>query len=264
MGTETPDFSRLNRLLLAPSERITLVPEGIIDNGFAVRLVPVRQGHRLDLSLIKKETLPLLDLKQAGIEPGTSATVLDRVTEMLDGRHFFIRPLFSPVEAAVILRKLGEAISVLAFAQRVEDSGPWHMRRGFDSENEFAKYATMPGLQASFMLIPVGEPLPGLLLTEPLEGFILPVCDFVMPLSHLVEGSVEERAFGAAIGFSEAETLLAKKQQELVNYASSTQRKRWFGFFNQTRKLTRAVTECRTRLQVWREQYEATLKALPA
>lgn len=268
MNTEEPDFSRLTERLLSPHRFVELVPGELSDNGYAVRLVPARDGTKLDCRYVDMATLPTLDLVQAGIGSNQRPqTILAEVENLLKGHRFVIEPNFNLVWAIAGLPILGLGINVAALEITYRSETRFIASSGGDLDKYIEKEIrkVMMTYAIGFSIVNNGEPIKGLDIKSP-QGSILPILMFLLPHNaKAYKGTViEKEALQAGISYCEAKQSLSRCEREYEQYLVDHSKKWWFPLFNRKKKWERKITEYKEALASTLSNVNEILAALPA
>lgn len=178
-----PRFENLVAQLLEPPPRVQLVFDRLLKDGKGALLAPVQENNSIDRNMLDDDSLPTLDLTEAGIDwDRTEPTVRRHVNELLKGHFFTIRPfgkeLFDPflyitawVEALGFVAQAN--IVKMAVESRVFRPGPiLGPKPPYDAKAALARArAHTRARSASLTLETVGEPVPGLDLSKPVSGW---------------------------------------------------------------------------------------------
>lgn len=264
MNIETPDFSGLNERLLSPHRFVELVPGELVDNGYAVRLIPARNGKKLNCEHIDPATLPTLDLAQAGIETDRRPqTILAEVEKLLRGQRFAIEPDFNFPAVMAILPKIGAIFGMKLFVLELQASNWLFTPANFNPERDIDKLFK-DFSQISFSIVADGEPIKGLGIEKSVQGFMGTIADFLMPWGSLDKDSAEAKALRAAMDFYLATSEVKVAEDDYEKYIVENGKKWWFSLFNKKKKWERRIAACKEVVASTLSKANETLAALPA
>ncbi len=264
MDAKTPDFNRLTERLLSPHRFVELVSGELIDNGYAVRLIPARNGKRLDCTHIDLATLPTLNLAQAGIETDRRPqTILAEVEKLLKDRRFGVEPNFNFPAVVAILPKIGLIFGMKLAVLELQASRWFLTPSDFDPERDIDKLFKDFSL-ISFSLVADGEPIKGLDVEKPVQGFMGTIADFLMPWASLDKNSAEARALRSAMDFYLATADVKSAEEGLEKYIAENNKKWWYPLWNREKRRRRYVARCKATLSDTLAKSNETLAALPA
>jgi len=263
MNTKLPGSSTLIERLLSRYRFVQLVPGELIDNGYAVRLIPARGDNKLNCKLVEPTTLPTLDLAQAGIEiDRRPQTILAEVEKLLRGHRFAVEPDFNFLFAVAILPNIGAILGMKLFEElKLQASNRLSTPTNFNLERDIDKLLEdLPLL--SFSIIIDGEPIKGLDIGKSVQGFIDTIMDFLMPWNSL--DKVEANALRAMMEFYLATFAAKVAEDDYENYIAENGKKWWFPLFNEKKSRERRIAVCKEAVATTLSKANKTLAALPA
>lgn len=251
------DFEPLEERLVEPGRLIQLLPGEIINDGYAIRLVPARDGKPIEVgeSGILPETLPTLDMKVAGIETDRrEATIRSEVEKFLDGRTFFVVPAFDIVSGIALLPTVIEYIDVAGLA----------LKTAFlPSDGEIEKIkSSIYAFKMPFWVGVTGDAIPGLDLARTVEGYLPTVVSFLTAKTDLKGNPALSTALQAAIRYKEARRIFDATDARLESALVTGKKKLLYRLFKGDEQIGKIRKANREKLLHYQEPAAAALAAL--
>lgn len=186
-----PKFAELLPRYLEKYRHIKLIPHRLVDRGMAVTLMPARAeneyaGKALDDKFTNMESLPVLELKSAGIEwDRREETIMASVAELLDKRSFTIRAADEEIfEPHNLLMRQFDAMMLMASINIVQLKGNLPLARlnySLDEAKQDVEKAWKRMPCASVTIEADGELIPGLDLSKPFEAWRGIIVNLLIP-----------------------------------------------------------------------------------
>ncbi|MFA6503207.1 MAG: hypothetical protein WCT45_03060 [Candidatus Paceibacterota bacterium] len=264
MNDQELDLSNLAQKLLAQHRRIELVPGELTDDRRIMRLVPMRNGKKLNCNFVYPESLPALDLARAGIDTGryqSTLTLEHEVAKLLKGRQFIVRPNFNPTAgfnnfAGVcqalhlndLAMSLGGMLAVTRGHLRSSFVGAQIDQKLVEPDLERGHHAVIERFMKvgiGFHIRIVGKQIKGLNLSRPVVGLLTDIVGFLFAVGN----RQESKEFWAAIDYCQIREEITNSEKLHGEYYAANSGKWWFPLFGKEKKWRMYLAERREALR---------------
>ena len=211
---------------------VRLVPDTLLNNGLVMRLRPMqpsddRPGTREEgMEMLDPDTLPMLDLKAAGIEwDRTENTLRKSVSEFLQSHQFTVfiedSELLDPVPTFLMLPMDGYMLMAGVGIMGLAAARPILRPYNFDPKKQWAEWRKgLPRL--SILVESESGPIPGLDLSKPVSGWRGEILQILLPPQ-----SPEWEAINAGVSSFWSIICYAEFQERMKKFWYSFVSRRW-------------------------------------
>jgi len=118
--------------------------------------------------------------------------------------------------------------------------------------------------RTGFTLKLEGDPIPGLDVSRPVEGFVWRVNEFLLPNASVDKSTPDYKAFEATVSFYLRRFGLEKVELEFKEYIDTNEKKWWFKYSRKMKRFWREKRICMEEVNQALARANERLAALPA